>query len=802
MSELPPTSPTADEDAPTPESGSSPVPADAPSGREFDTKDTQEIPVSGPQTRSNDGDSGATGEGDPGALASQTAGAAAELEDLPAGPEDLRSLVLSRVRETREELLRLIDRFLEQQDRRARAAEEDRRRAEEQRQELLEREAAERQEQEEVAARALAETNQLLGHDRDRIAELEGHLGLLSGMPDQVAALQSELVAAGIEIERLEAVSRELQAAAEQALRVPVLETRVAAAERRVARSAATLAGLRRAMVRIDEASSQTEVLARLLEEATGFASRSALFLVRRPQPLGELRLAAWGACGFSEQGAERIEVLAPVAWQAALDGRTLRGGAELGAPVALASDSEAPLDALIVPFILRDETRALLYVDRFDPDHPFDVDALQLLCFDAAHALEVLPLRHKRPAGTLEDPEWAGAAEAPSVAAEDGVPPAPGSGASLGVADATVTSPTGVPLAALTAGLDTEPVAAREQEREEDREETERRIEEPVSRPVEASAEQAVADAAGVVEHAPEAETPPAGEPQSDSDGAADLVSLETVDLGDSVVPFDAPVERTTQELDLRSFGLEAPTPEGLDDDTQAGTEQPAATPPPAPPSTSGPLSSFYSPSLFEGTAESTVVTPGRAALDSLLRSSTPVPPPPPVDLWRPAVEPPPPPPPPVAAPSPSPTPAEEVAAAPPPEPVPAAAADPAPAPASVPAPTVSIGREVVPPSDVEGPGWAFAGSRRGGSDLEHAHEEAKRLARLLVSELQLYNEEEIDEGRRQGNVYRYLKEHIDKSRMLYEERVDDRLRQTTDYFREELVKSLAGGDASRLGF
>jgi hypothetical protein len=71
-----------------------------------------------------------------------------------------------------------------------------------------------------------------------------------------------------------------------------------------------------------------------------------------------------------------------------------------------------------------------------------------------------------------------------------------------------------------------------------------------------------------------------------------------------------------------------------------------------------------------------------------------------------------------------------------------------------------------------------------------------------LLVSELQLYNEEEIDEGRRQGNVYRFLKEHIDKSRMLYEERVDDRIRQTTDYFREELVKSLAGGDASRLGF
>jgi hypothetical protein len=106
------------------------------------------------------------------------------------------------------------------------------------------------------------------------------------------------------------------------------------------------------------------------------------------------------------------------------------------------------------------------------------------------------------------------------------------------------------------------------------------------------------------------------------------------------------------------------------------------------------------------------------------------------------------------------------------------------------------------VPPSDIEGPGWAFSAGRRGGSDEDHAHEEAKRLARLLVSELQLYNEEEIDEGRRQGNVYRFLKEHIDKSRMLYEERVDERIRRSTDYFREEMVKSLAGGDPARLGF
>jgi hypothetical protein len=108
----------------------------------------------------------------------------------------------------------------------------------------------------------------------------------------------------------------------------------------------------------------------------------------------------------------------------------------------------------------------------------------------------------------------------------------------------------------------------------------------------------------------------------------------------------------------------------------------------------------------------------------------------------------------------------------------------------------------EVKPPSGVEGPGWAFATSRVAVSPTEEAqHEEARRLARLLVSEIKLYNEEQVEEGRRRKDVYERLKEDIDRSRQMYEERVEPRILKSTDYFYQELVRILAAGDAKALG-
>ncbi|HET9227869.1 MAG TPA: hypothetical protein VFR31_14435, partial [Thermoanaerobaculia bacterium] len=79
--------------------------------------------------------------------------------------------------------------------------------------------------------------------------------------------------------------------------------------------------------------------------------------------------------------------------------------------------------------------------------------------------------------------------------------------------------------------------------------------------------------------------------------------------------------------------------------------------------------------------------------------------------------------------------------------------------------------------------------------------HEEARRLARLLVSEIKLYNEEQVEEGRRKRDIYERLREDIDRSRQMYEERVEARILKTTDYFYQELVRILAAGDAKALG-
>ena len=115
---------------------------------------------------------------------------------------------------------------------------------------------------------------------------------------------------------------------------------------------------------------------------------------------------------------------------------------------------------------------------------------------------------------------------------------------------------------------------------------------------------------------------------------------------------------------------------------------------------------------------------------------------------------------------------------------------------------PPSAAGAEVAPPEDVDGPGWAFTTRRFDTESGEDAtHEEARRLARLLVTEIKLYNEEQVEEGRRGHNIYRTLKEDIDRSRQIYDERVDEAIRADTDYFRDELVKILAAGDNEVMG-
>lgn len=87
-------------------------------------------------------------------------------------------------------------------------------------------------------------------------------------------------------------------------------------------------------------------------------------------------------------------------------------------------------------------------------------------------------------------------------------------------------------------------------------------------------------------------------------------------------------------------------------------------------------------------------------------------------------------------------------------------------------------------------------------GSDEERRlHNDARRFARLLVSEIKLYNKDRVEEGRAGGDLYQRLREDIDRSRQMYDKRVAPPVAARYDYFHQELVNTLAEGDAGKLG-
>jgi hypothetical protein len=77
---------------------------------------------------------------------------------------------------------------------------------------------------------------------------------------------------------------------------------------------------------------------------------------------------------------------------------------------------------------------------------------------------------------------------------------------------------------------------------------------------------------------------------------------------------------------------------------------------------------------------------------------------------------------------------------------------------------------------------------------------ESARRYARLLVSEIRLYHEAEVAEGRERRDLGTRLASEIARARVLYEQRVPPDVRRRADYFHAELVRTLADGDARLL--
>jgi hypothetical protein len=116
------------------------------------------------------------------------------------------------------------------------------------------------------------------------------------------------------------------------------------------------------------------------------------------------------------------------------------------------------------------------------------------------------------------------------------------------------------------------------------------------------------------------------------------------------------------------------------------------------------------------------------------------------------------------------------------------------------------------MPPASSEPAPPPPVGRRRYGQDADlpvdvsndeerRLHNDARRFARLLISEIKLYNEQKVAEGRTEHDLYDRLREYIDRSREMYDKRVKAEVAARYDYFHGELVNTLAEGDVAKLG-
>jgi len=135
----------------------------------------------------------------------------------------------------------------------------------------------------------------------------------------------------------------------------------------------------------------------------------------------------------------------------------------------------------------------------------------------------------------------------------------------------------------------------------------------------------------------------------------------------------------------------------------------------------------------------------------------------------------------------------------APPPPPAPP---PPTPTPAA-PAPVSAVATDDSRPSTQYIPPTNMSRGGPGGPSTDDGkkHDEARRFARLLVSEIKLYNESKVEQGRKNSDLYERLKEDIDRSRQMYDERISDEVRKVSNYFYDELVRILADGRPDALG-
>jgi hypothetical protein len=111
---------------------------------------------------------------------------------------------------------------------------------------------------------------------------------------------------------------------------------------------------------------------------------------------------------------------------------------------------------------------------------------------------------------------------------------------------------------------------------------------------------------------------------------------------------------------------------------------------------------------------------------------------------------------------------------------------------PAASAAPEPQPAAEIVQPSPEPEPQKS---KRSKPSKKEREDARAKRLARVLVSDILCYNQEKRDQALIDGNLMAVLGDEIKKSWELYKEKVGPEIAKSTNYFKEALNEILADG-------
>jgi hypothetical protein len=69
---------------------------------------------------------------------------------------------------------------------------------------------------------------------------------------------------------------------------------------------------------------------------------------------------------------------------------------------------------------------------------------------------------------------------------------------------------------------------------------------------------------------------------------------------------------------------------------------------------------------------------------------------------------------------------------------------------------------------------------------------DEAKRLARTILSDILLYNQAKVKEGIEKDSLFDVLTEELTEGKKYYESMVEEDIRQSTNFFNEAVVDVL----------